>query len=104
MRNKTLIFLVIWGVLSSGAAVYYWKTSQRLIETNRILNESNALHKQLVENEYKSYQAINDCFVVNRGLCNPEEFKSRLQALGDEADEFYKQIEIFGRQLQLLRK
>ncbi|KKR71500.1 MAG: hypothetical protein UU14_C0026G0010 [Candidatus Roizmanbacteria bacterium GW2011_GWB1_40_7] len=102
-RNLIIILIVLWGLLASGLSLYLWGENQRIREVNDTLSKSNEVHKKLVENEYKSYQAINDCFVLNKGLCNPEDFKSKLQALGDEADGLYDQISAFERQLKIQR-
>lgn len=92
---------MLWGLLATGLSLYLWTENQRIKEVNSILSESNDVHRRLVENEYKSYQAINDCFVVQKGLCNPEDFKNRLQTLGDEADGLYDQIHKFDQQLKV---
>lgn len=101
--NLIIILIVLWGLLATGLSIYLWNENQGLKETNSILSKSIGVHKKLVGNEYKSYQAINDCFVVQKGLCNPEDFKSKLQALGDEADELYHQISAFEQQLRSQR-
>ena len=100
--NLIIILIVLWGLLATGASFYLWNENQRLKEVNSILSESNGVLKKLVANEYESYQAINDCFVVKKGLCNPEDFKNSLQTLGDEADGLYGQISAFNQQLQRL--
>ena len=101
-KRNLIIILIVWGLLVSGLSVYHWSENQRLTEVNNTLSKSNEAHKKLVENEYKSYKAINDCFVVQKGLCNPENFKNSLQTLGDEADGLYDQISAFNQQLQRL--
>lgn len=102
MRKHILILFVLWGLLSTIAVIYLWSSNQKLERTNKILVESNEVLKKLVANEYESYQAINDCFVVQKGLCDPEDFKNRLQVLGDEADGLYDQQSVFKQQLQRL--
>lgn len=89
--------------MATGLSVYLWSKNQGLKETNSILSKSIEVHKKLVGNEYNSYQAINDCFVVKKGLCDPEDFKSKLQTLGDEADGLYNQISAFDQQLKVQR-
>lgn len=81
-------------------AFYLFNTTQHLEQTNQILSQSNITHKKLVTNERASYEAINDCFVVKRGLCNSDEFREKLQVLGDEADELYTQISLLDKQLK----
>lgn len=103
MRRHILILLVLWGLFSTGAAIYFWNSNQKLKEVNNTLSESNEVHRRLVENEYKSYQTINDCFVVKKGLCDPEDFKSNLQTLSDAADGLYEQISAFNKQLNVQR-
>ncbi|MEK7550821.1 MAG: hypothetical protein AAB535_03500 [Patescibacteria group bacterium] len=104
MNKRYLLPLTIaWGLLAS-AALYLWVNNQKLEVRNKTLTDSNEIHRRLIENEVESYRTIYDCFVVNRGQCNPDDFKDKLQTLGDEASEFYKQIEIFDQRLQLLRK
>ncbi len=100
MKGHVHIFLILWGLLSTLAALYYFSSIQKLEKTNSILWQSNAAHKQLINNERESYEAINDCFVVKRGLCNPDEFKGKLQVLGDEADELYSQISLLENRLK----
>ena len=101
-RNLIIILIVLWGLLASGMSLYLWNENQRIKEVNSTLSESNEVHKRLVGNEYKSYQAINECFVLKKGLCDPEDFKNRLQTLGDEADGLYDQVSAFNQQLQRL--
>lgn len=91
--------LIIWGVLSTIAVFYFWNANQRQEKVNTLLTESISLHKKVIANEVKSYYAIDDCFVVNRGLCNAEEFKNKLQILGDESYELYSQISLLETEL-----
>lgn len=101
-RNLIIILIVLWGILATGLSLYLWIENQRIKEVDDTLSKSNEVLKKLVANEYKSYTVINDCFVVQKGLCSPEDFKSQLQTLGDEADGFYDQISAFNQQLQRL--
>ena len=103
-RNLIIILIVLWGLLISGLSLYLWRENRKLREVNDTLSKSNEVHKRLVANEYESYQAINDCFVVKKGLCDPEDFKNRLQALGDEADGLYDQISAFNQQLKVQKQ
>ena len=103
MRKHILVLLVLWGLLSTIAAIYFWNNNQKLERTNKILVESNEAHKKLVKNEAASYASIYTCFVEQRAQCDPEDFKSRLQTLGDEADGLYDQISAFNKQLQTLK-
>ena len=91
----------MWGLLVSGLSFYLWRENQGLKKVNETLSKSNEAYKRLVANEYKSYQTINDCFVLKKGLCNPEDFKTRLQVLGDEADGLYDQIHELDQQLKI---
>lgn len=100
MREYKVKILFIWGVISTLTAFYFFNTTQHLEHTNKILSQSNIAHKKLITNERTSYEAINDCFVVRRGLCNPAEFKEKLQVLGDEADGLYSQISLLENQLK----
>jgi hypothetical protein len=100
MREHKVKGLFIWGVISTMVAFYLFNTTQHLEQTNQILSQSNITHKKLVTNERASYEAINDCFVVKRGLCNSDEFREKLQVLGDEADELYTQISLLDKQLK----
>lgn len=102
-RRNFIILIVLWGVLATGLSLYLWIENQRIKEVDDTLSKSNEVLKKLVANEYKSYTVINDCFVVQKGLCNPEDFKGRLQVLGDEADELYDQLTAFNQQLQTLK-
>lgn len=94
MKKHISILLTFWALLSTVAAIYYWNNNHRLEVNNQTLTESNALHKKLVGVEFESFKIINDCFVVNRGLCNTQEFESKLKTLGDEAESLYDQISI----------
>jgi len=94
---------VLWGLLVSGLSIYLWMENQRIKEVNTTLSKSNEVLKKLVANEYKSYQTINECFVVQKGLCDPEDFKNRLQVLGDEADGLYNQVATFNTELETLK-
>lgn len=100
MREHKVKGLFIWGGISTMVAFYLFNTTQHLEQTNQILSQSNVAHKKLVTNERASYKAINDCFVVKRGLCNSDEFRKKLQVLGDEADELYTQISLLDKQLK----
>ena len=100
MKKHTTLMFTIWGLLSTLAALYFFTATQTLKQTNSILRQSNAAHKKLITNERASYEAINDCFVVKRGLCNPDEFKVKLQVLGDEADVLYSEISLLENRLK----
>jgi len=100
MREYKVKILFIWGLISTLTAIYFLNTNQHLEHTNQILSQSNITHKKLVTNERTSYEAINDCFVVRRGLCNPAEFKEKLQVLADEADELYAHISLLDKQMK----
>ena len=102
-KRNFIILIVLWGLLATGLSIYLWKENRRLKDVQGILSESNEVHKRLVANEYESYQTINDCFVVQKGLCDPEDFKSKLQSLGDEADGLYEQISVFNQRLKVQR-
>lgn len=91
IKHKTTLLLA-WAIISTITGLYFWSLSYKQENINSLLNQSIALHKQAIANEAKSYNAINDCFVVRRGLCNADEFKDTLQILGDEADIIYNQI------------
>ena len=91
---------MLWGLLVSGLSFYLWTENQRIKEVNDTLSKSNEVLKKLVANEYESYTSIYTCFVEQQGLCDPEDFKSKLQALGDETDLFYDQIYEFDQQLK----
>lgn len=107
MKNKKhklpVLLIIICGAVASISMVLLWRDNQKLKETNNTLLKSNEVHRKLVENEYKSYQAINECFVLKKGLCDPEDFKSKMQTLGDEAESFYNQISILDEQIQVQR-
>lgn len=92
--------LIIWGLFSTVAALYFWNDNQKQEKINTLLTESIALHKQALSNEVKSYYAINECFVVKRGLCNAGEFKKTMSTLGDEADRLYSHIANIESQLK----
>lgn len=100
MRKHITLLLTTWAVISTITAIYFWNTNQNQAKTNLLLTESISLHKKAIANEAKSYNAINDCFVVNRGLCNANDFKSTLQTLGDQADEIYNQIAIIEKEIE----
>lgn len=92
MKKHTTLLLTTWGILATITALYFWHTNQQQKNVNALLTESISLHKKALANEVSSYYAINDCFVVKRGLCNADEFKSTLRTLGDQADGIYNQI------------
>ena len=100
MRKHTTPLLLVWGLISTIAALYFWNTNHRQDRVNALLTESVSLHKKAIAVEAKSYYAINDCFVVNRGLCNANDFKNKLQSLGDESDKLYEQISFLEKQLK----
>ena len=100
MRKHVQTLLIIGGLLSILVAFYFFSTTLKLAQANSILLQSNSIHKKLITNERESYEAINDCFVVKRGLCNSDEFKEKLQVLGDEADELYIQISLLDKQMK----
>lgn len=87
--NLFLLFLIL---ITTTAAIYFWRSNQELKNTNSLLRESISLHKKAIAVEAKSYYTINDCFVINRGLCDTEDFKNTLQTLGNEADGLYNEI------------
>ncbi|OGM55595.1 hypothetical protein A3F62_02175 [Candidatus Woesebacteria bacterium RIFCSPHIGHO2_12_FULL_44_11] len=103
MRQQITVLLILWGIFSTSIAIFFWNKAQKLNAVNKTLFQSNELHKELVKNEVASYEAINDCFVVNRGLCEPKDFKKKLETLGDEADELYSQIHSYDKQIQTLK-
>jgi hypothetical protein len=92
MRKHTTLLLLAWGIISTTTAIYFWNATQSEARKNNLLTESISLHKKAIANEAKSYNAINDCFVVNRGLCDADDFKDTLRTLGDEADGIYSKI------------
>lgn len=100
MKKHTTLLLTTWGILATITALYFFNNTQKLEQANSMLRQSNAAHKKLTTNERASYEAINDCFVVKRGLCNPAEFKEKLQVLGDEADGLYNQISLLENRLK----
>jgi hypothetical protein len=100
MRKHTTLLLCAWGIISTVTALYFWNASQTQKQVNTLLTESISLHKKAISNEAKSYSAINNCFVKNRGLCDADEFKNTLQSLGDEADGIYNQIANIESQLK----
>jgi len=104
MNKKYLLLLLAWGLVASGISLYLWIENQKLRELNISFSESNQVHRRLIENEVESYRTIYDCFVVNRGQCNPDGFKNKLQTLGDEAEGLYGQISILDKQLQETNK
>ena len=93
---------MLWGLLVSGLSFYLWTENQRIKEVNDTLSKSNEVLKKLVANEYESYTSIYTCFVEQQGLCDPEDFKSKLQSLEDEGDKLYDQQSAFNQQLQRL--
>jgi hypothetical protein len=100
VKKQVQILLIAWGIVSTIVALYFFSTTQKLAQANSILLQSNAAHKKLITNERESYEAINDCFVVKRGLCNSDEFKEKLQVLGDEAEVLYSQISLLENRLK----
>lgn len=100
MRKHKTTILFVWGIVGTLTALYFWNTSYKHEKINSLLNQSIALHKQAIANEAQSYNAINDCFVVRRGLCNAEEFKDTLKVLGDEADAIYGKIVVIENELK----
>jgi len=100
MRKHKTTILLAWGIISSLATLYFWNASHKQEKMNSLLNQSITLHKQAIANEAKSYNAINDCFVVREGLCNAEEFKDTLKVLGDEADTIYGKIVVIENELK----
>lgn len=77
-----------------------WNATQKLTRTNSIQKESISLHKKAIANEVKSYSVIYDCFVTERGLCSPDEFKQNLLTLEGEADEIYSRISLLADDLE----
>lgn len=100
MRKHTTLLLIIWGVLTSITTIYFWSSTQKQEKRNALLTESISLHKKALSNEVKSYYAINDCFVVKRGLCDADEFKNTLQTFGDQANEIYNKIAIIEKEIK----
>ncbi|MDQ5901136.1 MAG: hypothetical protein QG600_714, partial [Patescibacteria group bacterium] len=66
MRKDNLLLLFL-ALITTIAAIYFWRSNQELKNTNSLLRESISLHKKAIAVEAKSYYAINDCFVINRG-------------------------------------
>lgn len=100
MRKHKTTILLVWATISTITTLYFWNSSYKQEKINSLLNQSITLHKQAIANEANSYKAINNCFVVNRGLCDADEFKNTLQGLGDEADVIYSQIANIESQLK----
>jgi uncharacterized protein (UPF0333 family) len=99
MRKDNLLLLFL-ALITTIAAIYFWRSNQELKNTNSLLRESISLHKKAIAVEAKSYYAINDCFVINRGLCNANDFKTKLQSLGNESDSLYNQISLLEAKLK----
>jgi len=100
MKKYIPLLLTAWGIISTLAALYFLNAYHIQKNTNILFSESIALHKKAIANEAQSYNAINDCFVINRGLCDADEFKNTLQSLGDEADEIYNEISLLEREIK----
>ena len=79
MKQHIQTILIVWGILTTITILYFFTVIQKQERINTLLTESISLHKKAIANEVSSYNAIHDCFVTKRGLCDADEFKEKLQ-------------------------